>query len=125
MQISISTRHGNLSEASRERLAAKAEKLTRFFDRLTAIEMTVDLKDEQNPSVDLKVSAEHLPELVAHEQAENLLSAVESAVQKIEQQLRKHKERMHDRHRDPEARRHDAPIAIDGVDSDADNDDQE
>ncbi|MBX3431768.1 MAG: ribosome-associated translation inhibitor RaiA [Pirellulales bacterium] len=113
MQISISTRHGSLSEASREKLAAKAEKLTRFFDRVTAIEMTVDLKDQQKPKVDLLVSVEHLQDLVAHEQAESLLSAVESAVQKIEQQLRKHKERIHERSRDPDARRHEPPIAVD------------
>ena len=105
MQISISTRHGQLSEASKAKLAAKAEKLNRFFDRLTAIELTVDLKDPQKPKVDLLVSAEHLQDLVAHEQAENLLSAVESAVQKIEQQLRKHKERIHERSRDPDAKR--------------------
>lgn len=116
MQINISTRHGQLSDASKAKLASKAEKLTRFFDRLTAIEMTVDLKDEQKPKVDLLVSADHLPDLVAHEQSENLLSAVEAVVQKIEQQLRKHKERMHERSRDPQAKRQEPSLAADASD---------
>lgn len=121
MQINISTRHGQLSESSKAKLAAKAEKLTRFFDRLTAIELTVDLKDEQKPKVDLLVSAEHLHDLVAHEQAESLLSAVESAVQKIEQQLRKHKERIHERSRDPQAKRQEMPAADEPVEEEIDD----
>jgi putative sigma-54 modulation protein len=105
VQLSISTRHGHLSEATQEKLRAKAEKLARFFDRLTSIEITVDLNDPQTPRVDVIVSAEHKHDFVAHEQGDNLLGAFEACVQKIEQQLRKYKERVQERHRNPEARR--------------------
>lgn len=105
MQVSISTRHGHLSEASQEKLKAKAEKLARFFERIMSIEIVVDLSDEQNPKVDLNVSAEHKHDFVAHEQSESLMGALEACVQKIEQQLRKYKERVQERHRNPDARR--------------------
>lgn len=105
MQLSVSTRHGQLSEATQAKLRAKAEKLGRFFDRLTSIEITVDLKDEQSPRVDVNVSAEHKHDFVAREQADSLMAALDACVQKIEQQLRKYKERVQERHRNPEVRR--------------------
>ena len=105
MQLSIATRHGHLSEASQEKLKAKAEKLSRIFDRLTSIQMTVDLKDPHNPKVDLNVSAEHKHDFVAHEQSDNLLAAVDAVISKVEQQLRKYKEKVQQKHREPDAKR--------------------
>ena len=104
MQVSISVRHGHLSEASQEKLKAKAEKLARFFERIMAVEVTVDLKNEQSPAVDIQVSAEHKHDFVAHATSENLTGAFDGAAQKIEQQLRKHKERVRDRHRNTNPR---------------------
>jgi putative sigma-54 modulation protein len=105
-----------LSEASQEKIRAKAEKLGRFFDRLMSIELVVDLSDSQQPKVDLKVSAEHKHDFVAHEQGDNLLGVVEAAVEKVSEQLRRYKERLHERHRNPDARRLETPVAgeVDG-----------
>jgi putative sigma-54 modulation protein len=110
VQLSITTRHGHLTEATREKIQAKAEKLGRFFDRLMAIEIVVDLNDSHQAKVDLKVSAEHKHDFVAHEQGDNLLGVVEAAVEKVEQQLRRYKERVQERHRNPEARRQETPV---------------
>ena len=110
MQLSITTRHGHLTEATQAKLRAKAEKLGRFFDRLMSIEVVVDLSDSQQPKVDLKVSAEHKHDFVAHEQGENLLGALDAAVQKVEEQLRRYKERVQERHRNPEVRRLETPV---------------
>lgn len=93
-----------MSEASQTKIAGKAEKLLRIFDRLTAIEVVVDLKDDTNPRVDILVSAEHKHDFVAHDQSENLMGSVDEAVHKIEQQLRKYKDKIQERHRSPEAR---------------------
>jgi putative sigma-54 modulation protein len=112
VQISISVRHGHLSEASQEKLTARAEKLARFFERLMAIEVTVDLQDEQAPQVDINVSAEHRHDFVAHCKSETLLGAFDGAVQKLEQQLRKYKERVRDRHRGGTPRQADAEVPV-------------
>lgn len=106
MQTTLTTRHGQLSEETRTKLLAKTEKLPRHFDRLTSIELVVDLQDAQKPKVELLVSAEHKHDFVAHDQSDNLLTTVEHVVQKMEQQLRKYKERTIEKHRDPEAKRH-------------------
>jgi putative sigma-54 modulation protein len=107
VQVSISARHGHLSDLTREKIGAKVEKLARLFERLLAIEVTVDLEHEQNPSVDVRVSAEHKHDFVATEQSANLMAALDGVIHKLEQQLRKYKEKVQDHHRTPAAR-HDA-----------------
>ena len=99
MQVSITARHGSLSEASRAKIQAKVEKLGRLFERLQGIEVTVDLQREQSPGVDIRVSAEHKHDFVATAAAESLLAAVDGAIHKLEQQLRKYKEKVQDHHR--------------------------
>ena len=98
MQMNISIRHGHVSDATQAMIREKLEKLTRLYDRISAIEVTIDLEHRDAPAVDLKVSAKK-HDFVAAAQAENLLAAVDVAVDKMEQQLRKHKEKVQDRHR--------------------------
>ncbi len=99
MQINISARHGHLSDASRAKITAKVEKLARLFERLSAIDVTVDLEHEQNPTVDVRVSAEHKHDFVAAEQSTSLMAALDGVIHKLEQQLRKYKEKVQDHHR--------------------------
>ena len=48
------------------------------------------------PVVEIIASAEHFHDLVSHETAADLWRSVDGAVQKLEQQLRKHKEKVRD-----------------------------
>ena len=105
MQLEISVRHGHLSDASQEKIKTKAEKLGRFFERLTSIEIVVDLKNESQPRVDIMVSAEHKHDFVAHDQSDNLMKSFESALQKVEQQVRKYKDRVQSKNRSQQSRR--------------------
>ncbi|MEZ6117296.1 MAG: ribosome-associated translation inhibitor RaiA [Pirellulaceae bacterium] len=89
-------RHGHLSQGTQDRITAKVSKLSRFYDRITAVNVTVDLKREDAPEVEIRVSAELAEDFVARDSAVNVIGAVESAVQKLEQQLRKHKQKMTD-----------------------------
>ena len=105
MLVKISTRHGHLSEASQQNISAKAEKVLRIFDRITAIELTIDLKDSTKPRVDAKLSAEHRDDFIAHDQSESLMASVDAVLHRLEQQMRKYKEKITDRHRHPDAKR--------------------
>ena len=107
MQLSISTRHGHLSESTQEKIKARADKLVHFYERLSSIEVTFDLSDQQLPKVDVKVAADHKHDFVSHSQGEKLLGVVEDALHKIEQQLRKYKKRVQQRHRNHDLRRQD------------------
>ncbi len=104
MQISISVRHGNLSEASQRKITEKVEKLSRIFERLTAIDITIDLEREETPSVDLRVSAEHKHDFVATDRSAHLMGSVDTVIHRMEQQLRKYKEKIQSRHRNSSAR---------------------
>jgi putative sigma-54 modulation protein len=105
VQIQISTRHGHLSEESRERITGKLEKLLKIFDRLTAIEVIIDLTDSTTPKVDLMVSAEHKHDFVARHESESLTGSLDVVIHRLEQQLRKYKERVVERHRNADPRR--------------------
>jgi putative sigma-54 modulation protein len=101
VEIKIATRHGHVSEETQAKIVSKLEKLPRLFDRLTAIEVTIDLERRDLPSIDVRVSAERGHEFLAAGQSEDLLVSTDTVVHKLEQQLRKHKERIQDRHRNP------------------------
>jgi putative sigma-54 modulation protein len=101
VEIKISARHGHLSEETQSFIREKSQKLLRLFERLTMIEVTVDLKDDLNKVVEFLVSAEHKHDFVARETNADVLAAVDLVLPKLEQQLRKYKEKITDRHRRP------------------------
>lgn len=97
MQIKISTRHGQISDTTREKVTDKVEKLTRLFDRIAAIEVTIDLEHRESPSVEIQVSAKHKHDLLAKARSEELMAAVDVAVDKMEEQLRRYKTKIQSR----------------------------
>lgn len=103
MQVKIAARHGHLGEDAHQIIKDKAEKLLHYFDRLTMIEVVVDMKKTPDDKchVEVKVQAEHKHDFVAHEQASEVLAAVDHALAKIEGQLRRYKEKIQDRRRTP------------------------
>ena len=105
VQVKVSTRHGHLSPAAQSKITAKVSRLQRYFDRLTALNVTVDLGNKELPAVEIVASAEHFHDMVSHEKAAQLWRSVDGAVQKLEQQLRKHKEKVRDHKHAPSSRR--------------------
>lgn len=100
MQIEVTTRHGSISSDVRDRLATKAEKLLTFFERVTSIQITVDSDTPLVKRVDIRVNAEHKHDFIANAEAEDVLSAFDRAYHKMEQQVKKYKERVQDHRRD-------------------------
>ena len=109
MQIKISARHGHLSDETQAKIKEKLEKLPRFYDRLTAIDVTVDLEHRDAPDVDLRVSAEHKHDFVAVCRSLELMASIDDVIEKMEQQLRKYKQKVQDRHRGPGHRQAETP----------------
>lgn len=100
MQIKIAARHGQLNEAAQQLIREKAEKLLHFFDRLTMIEVTVDLKDELKVA-EFLVQAEHKHDFVARESNGEMQVAVDRALEKVQHQLQRYKEKIQDHRRTP------------------------
>ncbi len=101
MQINISARHGHLSAGTQEKITEKVEKLGRYFDRMTAILVTINLEHRESPQVEIRVSVEHSEALVAAEQSSEVMSALDGALHKIEQQIRRHKDKRTERRKPP------------------------
>jgi putative sigma-54 modulation protein len=93
VQIEISTRHGGLGSEQQRYLHDKAEKLLKYFARLMAIEVAVD-HGKHGWEVEILVSAEHKHDFVAKEIGSTPEAAMDLCVHKIEQQLRRYKEKV-------------------------------
>lgn len=100
MQISISARHGHLSEEHQSMVREKVEKLLHFFERLTYLEVTLDLAGLEK-KVEILGDAEHKHDFVAQCESPDLMVAVSSCVEKVKQQIKHYKEKIQDHRRDP------------------------
>lgn len=96
MQITFSVRRGSLSDAHTEKIQAKVEKLTRFYDRISSTEVVIDLEDRNNPALTLLLKVEPKKELVVQAQSGELFASLDEALKKMEQQLKKFKEKLTD-----------------------------
>jgi putative sigma-54 modulation protein len=94
VQINISARHGHLSPGTQDKISEKVESIRRLFDRITAIHVVVDLEHRDEPGVEIKILAEHHDEFIASDKAENVLTALDGVIDKVEAQVRKFKERL-------------------------------
>ncbi|MBC7853706.1 MAG: ribosome-associated translation inhibitor RaiA [Pirellulaceae bacterium] len=92
----MSARHGHLSPATQERITEKVDAVRKFYDRLTSIQVIADLSHRESPTVEITATAEHHDTFVAEMQSDSILAALDGAMDKLEQQLRKHKERLKD-----------------------------
>jgi len=104
VQVKISVRHGHLGEEKQELIREKAQKLLHLFERITMIEVTVDMTKTEsgNCCVEFLVQAEHKHEgLVAAERHADVIAAVDLALHKIQGQLRRYKEKIQDHRRTP------------------------
>lgn len=96
MQINISTRHGDLSEAAKQKIIDKVEKLGKFVERVSRIDITVDLEKADEPSVDLIATTELKKEFQASYASGDLYGCIDQIIDKIQQQMKKFKEKLTD-----------------------------
>jgi len=98
VQIEISSRHGTLGAEQTRYLHDKAEKLVKYFDRIMAIEVAVD-HVKHTFVVEIRASAEHKHDFFAKEEGPTPEAAMDSCAHKVEEQLRRYKERVQDHHK--------------------------
>ena len=100
MQVAIACRHGSLHHDTQAYVTHKAEKLLTYFDRVTAITVTFDFEGLQVKS-EILVDAEHKHNFVASDTAPEAAAAFDGAMTKMEQQIKKYKEKLQDHRRTP------------------------
>ena len=100
MEVKVNARDGELTDAVKETIESKVSKLPRFLERTTAIQVIADLKHDE-PKVEIILSAEGASDFFASDSGANVLAALDTTIAKMEQQLRKYKEKItahRDRH---------------------------
>jgi putative sigma-54 modulation protein len=100
VQVAITSRHGSLSPSAHDYIRQKSEKLLTYFERVTAITVTTDAEGDDSV-VEILVDAEHKHNFVATESAASVTAAFDLAQHKMEQQIRKYKEKIQDHRRTP------------------------
>lgn len=102
MQVTVSVRHGHLSDEVQLQLKEKGEKLLHYFNRLTMIEVTVDLHKDHDKKlkVEVRATAEHKHEFVASDSDDDVTHAFNRALAHVKQQITHYKEKLQDHRRD-------------------------
>lgn len=100
MQVTITGRHMGVSESLKNYCRKKSERLIRFFNRIQSIEVILDSNNGQH-FAEMIVHSERTQPFVAREQHEDAYAAVDLMLDKVERQIRRHKEKLRNRKHPP------------------------
>lgn len=100
--IEFKGRHDHITERMQEHATKKLQRLGRFEDALTRVEVVADHAHE-NPEVELIVHLRKGAPMVAKDRGESFSGTVDLLIDKMEAQLRKWKEKLTN-HKFPDAK---------------------
>jgi len=95
VQVSVVGRHGEVPADLKQYVETKMAKLPRFYNQVMMIEVIFDGRGTQR-SVEIVVSAARTREFVANELGDDYFACFDLCFDKIEAQIRKHKEKVRD-----------------------------
>lgn len=91
MQIKVTGRHVEVPPEVRAYIEEKVQKLPRFYDRIHEIEVILGHESEQF-TTEIIVHADRKHTFVASDTGPDTYALVDMVVEKLERQLRRHKE---------------------------------
>lgn len=97
MEVKVTGRHLEITPAIRDYATEKAGKLTRYFDRVSSIEVLADRGQNHNYQVEMIVHVERHEPFVARGNHEDLYASIDLVLDKMERQLTDHKEKLRNR----------------------------
>jgi len=95
MQIKISSKHMTITPPIQEYVQKKAEKLSRFFDRIQQIDVVID-KARNGYTTEVITDVEHHKPFVATGEHQDLYAGIDLTVDRAIRQLKEHKEQLRD-----------------------------
>lgn len=102
MQINISGHHVEITDAIRQHVLDKFQKLERHFEHITSIQVILEVeKNRQTAEATVHIKG---GELFADATSDDLYAAIDAIVDKLDRQILKHKEKVLDRHQRATAR---------------------
>ena len=100
MNIVVTGRHMDVTGAIREYVQNKADKLPKYYDNITSIEVTLGMDGDQ-PVAEIVVQATRKNTFVATHRDQDMYVAIDQCLHKISEQLRRHKDKVRDRQGPP------------------------
>lgn len=100
MNVIVSSRHMDVTPALKSYAVEKADKLTKYYDRIQDVEVVIEpLKDNGKDSakVEMIVSAEHRNTFVANHMEQDAYACIDGCIDKLERQLSEHKKKFRNR----------------------------
>ena len=95
MQINISSKHIDLTPAIEEYINKKAEKLTRFFNRIEQIDVKIE-KTTHGFTTEIISDIEHHELIVSHNEDPDLYASIDGSIDKSVRQLTDLKSKIRD-----------------------------
>jgi len=97
MQLSISGHHLDITEAIKQHSIEKLSKIKHHFDHLININMILEVeKDVQKAEATIHVSG---ADLFAKAESSDMYASIDQMVNKLDSQIRKHKEKLNEHRR--------------------------
>ncbi len=95
MEIKISSKHMDLSPAIEEYASAKAEKFTRYFDRVQQVTIVLD-KAKNGYTVEILTDVERHNAFISTSNHEDLYACIDLSIDRSVRQLKDHKSKLRD-----------------------------
>lgn len=93
MQLSITGRHINITDALRSYVTSKITRIERHYDHITNVQVVLAV-NKVGQTAEAVVHAGRGHEIFADAEAEDLYAAVDALSDKLDRQLIKHKEKL-------------------------------
>jgi len=107
MQIKLSGHHVEITQALHDYVHDKLERIERHFDNVTSAQVILSVeKLRQKAEATIHVAGN---EIFADAIDEDMYAALDALIDKVDRQIKKHKEKLTDKHRGEKARSHPQP----------------
>lgn len=97
MQVNITGHHVDITEPMHDYVISKLERVERHFDNVTNVHVILSVeKTRQKAEATLHVSG---GEVFANAEEDDMYAAIDAMADKLDRQIKKHKEKLTDHHR--------------------------
>lgn len=97
MQLNVTGHHVDITPALKDYVSSKLERLERHFDHVTNVHVILTVeKLRQKAEATINITGN---QLFANAEDEDMYAAIDSLVDKLDRQIRRHKDKVTDHHR--------------------------
>lgn len=100
MNIVVKARHMDATDALRRYAESKVAKLPRFYDSIQSVQVILDVEADQ-PTVEILATARRRNTFVATHRDEDMRACIDQCLDKIIEQIRRHKDKVRHRQGQP------------------------